>query len=128
MLSASSSVVLSSIRHFSVSARYSCPFTVATNLAPSATSLSSIRLWTTCWTTSHTVFPGMFHPETLPQSLTNCDIVMPFGTSFNRVNSRIRLISRPESSLLSKREDPLTIRSYWQINELTRDLLGDEFF
>ena len=53
---------------------------------------------------------------------------MPFGTSFSLVNSKIRLISRPESSLLSKREDPLTIRSYWHINELTRDLLGDEFF
>src|SRR4029077_20455854 len=53
---------------------------------------------------------------------------MPFGTSFSLVNRRIRLISRPESSLLSKREDPRTIRSYRLINELTRDLLGDEFF
>src|SRR6266571_709349 len=70
----------------------------------------------------------MFHPETFPQSLTSWGIVMPFGTSFSLVNSKIRLISRPESSLLSKREDPLTIRSYWHINELTRAPLDHEFF
>src|SRR5713101_7866916 len=125
MLSASSSVVLSSIRHFNGSSRYSRPFTVATNLVPNATSLSSMRLWSTFWTTSQPVCPGIFHPETFSQSLTSCGIVLPFEASFSLVNSRIRLISRPESSLLSKREDPLTIRSYQHINELTRDLLGD---
>src|SRR3989442_11245581 len=44
MLSASSSVVLSSIRHFNGSSKYSRPFTVAANLVPSATSLSSMLL------------------------------------------------------------------------------------
>src|SRR2546425_3862884 len=119
MLSASSSVVLSSIRHFNGSSRYSRPFTVAANLVPSATSLSSMRLWSTCWTTSQPVFPGTSHPETFPQSLTSCGIVRPFETSFNLVNSRIRLISRPESTLLSKREDPLSIQGYRHINKLT---------
>src|SRR5205807_3242156 len=119
MLSASSSVVLSSIRHFNGSSRYSRPLTVATNLVPSATSLSSMRLWSTYWTTSQPVFPGIPHPETLVQSLTSCAIVIPFETSLNLVNSRIRLISRPESTLLSKREDPLTIQSYQHINKLT---------
>src|SRR5437899_11370621 len=119
MLSASSSVVLSSIRHFNGSSRYSRPFTVASNLVPSATSLSSMRLWSTCWTTSQPVFPGTSHPETFPQSLTSCDIVIPFGTSFNLVNSRIRLISRPESTLLSKREDPLSIQGYRHFKKVT---------
>src|SRR3989441_10056897 len=119
MLSASSSVVLSSIRHFNGSSRYSRPFTVASNLVPSATSLSSMRLWSTCWTTSQAVFPGIFHPETFPQSLTSCAIVIPFETSLSLVNSRIRLISRPESTLLSKREDPLAIQRYRHINKLT---------
>src|SRR2546422_8080070 len=119
MLSASSSVVLSSIRHFNGSSRYSVPFTVATNLVPNATSLSSMRLWSTCWTISHAVFPGIFHPETFPQSLTSCGRVIPFETSFSLVNSKIRLISRPESTLLSKRGDPLLFQKYRLINKLT---------